>query len=79
MAVITISRQYGSGGKEVAQHIYERLGYRYFDKELMIRLGEQLGLAPNQIVDLPEHRHQVHGLLERVFAAAINPFGDPGS
>ncbi|HMQ34357.1 MAG TPA: cytidylate kinase-like family protein [Chloroflexaceae bacterium] len=77
MAVITISRQYGSGGREVAGLVCERLGYRYFDKELMAQLGDELGLAPEQIVDLPDHRHRTQGLLERLFASAINPLGDP--
>ena len=79
MAAITISRQYGSGGREVAGLICERLGYRYFDKELMAQLGDELGLAPEQVVDLPDHRHRTRGLLERLFASAINPLGDPGS
>ncbi len=30
MAVITISRQVGSGGDEIAARVCERLGYRYF-------------------------------------------------
>jgi len=39
MAVITISRQYGSGGNQIAALLCQRLGYRYFDKELMKKLG----------------------------------------
>src|SRR6266542_533595 len=78
MAVITISRQHGSGGHEVTRLICERLGYRYFDKELMAQLGAQIGLAPDQVVDLPEDRHQVQSLVERLFANAPTPFGDPG-
>jgi cytidylate kinase len=79
MAVITISRQYGSGGREVAGLLCERLGYRYFDKELMVQLGDELGLAPAQVVDLPDHRHRTQGVLERFFAAVIDPLGDPSS
>lgn len=79
MSVITLSRQYGSGGRDVARLLCERLGYRYFDRTLMAQLGAQLGVAPEAIVDLSEHRHQVQGLLERVFTAAIDPFGDPGA
>jgi cytidylate kinase len=79
MTVITISRQYGSGGRDVARLLCERLGYRYFDRTLMAQLGQDRGVLPEQIVDLAEHRHQVQGLLERVFAAAIDPFGDPGA
>ena len=33
MTVITISRQYGSGGVAVAARVCELLGYRYFDKK----------------------------------------------
>jgi cytidylate kinase len=78
MAVMTISREYGSGGQEVAKLICERLGYRYFDKGLMEQLGEQLGLAPEEVVDLPEHRHKVQSLVERLFLTAPDPLGDPG-
>ena len=78
MAVITISRQHGSGGHEVTRLICERLGYRYFDKELMAQLGAEIGLKPDQVVDLPEDKHQVQSVIERLFANAPNPLGDPG-
>ncbi len=35
MAVITISRQYGCGGEYVAERVSEKLGFRYFHKELI--------------------------------------------
>jgi hypothetical protein len=54
MAVITISRQHGSGGRAVTKLLCDRLSYRYFDKDLMAQLGAQIGLAPDQVVDLPE-------------------------
>ena len=52
MAVITISRQFASGGDEVAGLLCNRLGYRYFDKDLMARLGAGAGWEPEEIVDL---------------------------
>ena len=39
MAVITISRQYGSGGNHIASLLCAHLGYRFFDKHLMAQLG----------------------------------------
>jgi len=36
MAAITISRQYGSGGRKVALHVAEILGWPLFDKRLMM-------------------------------------------
>ena len=47
MAVITISRQSGSGGNEVARILCERLGYHLFDKSLMSQLAEQVNAEPN--------------------------------
>ena len=78
MAVITISRQHGSGGRAVTKLLCDRLSYRYFDKDLMAHLGAQIGLAPDQVVDLPEDKHQVQSLVERLFGNAQTPFGDPG-
>ena len=39
MTVITISRQYGSWGDEVAAHVGKLLGYRSFDKRLMAEVA----------------------------------------
>jgi len=79
MAVITISRQHGGGGHAVTKLLCDRLGYRYFDKELIAHLGAQLGLSPDQVVDLPEDRHRVQSLVERLFANVPTPFGDPAT
>lgn len=73
MAVITISREYGSRGNEIARLICARLEYRYFDKELMAQLGAQMGLSPDEITDLPEDKHHVRRLFERLFATASLP------
>ncbi len=43
MTVITISRQYASGGDEIARQLCDRLGYRFLDKDLMASLGAQAG------------------------------------
>jgi cytidylate kinase len=48
MAVITISRQFGSGGREVAARVCELLGYDYFDKELIAQVATRIdvGVSP---------------------------------
>ena len=33
--IVTISRQYGSGGREIGQKLAARLGIPYYDKELI--------------------------------------------
>lgn len=67
MAVITISRQYGSGGDEVAARVGELLGYHYFDKRLMARLATEAGLSPSEVVDFSEDNYRVQSFLKRLF------------
>lgn len=43
--VITIARQYGSGGREVAQKISELMGIKFYDKELIARAAKESGLS----------------------------------
>ena len=32
MAILTISREYGSGGKEIGRRIAQQVGYEYIDR-----------------------------------------------
>lgn len=43
--VITISRQYGSGGRIVAKKLAEALGIRFYDNELITMAAEKTGLS----------------------------------
>lgn len=36
MAILTVSREYGSGGREIAQAVASQLGYEYIDKERIL-------------------------------------------
>ena len=69
MAVITISRRFGSGGDEIARQVCALLGYRYFDKELMAQVATELGLAVDEIWDLSEDTYEVRSFLERLLGA----------
>jgi cytidylate kinase len=67
MAVITFSRQYGSGGDEIAARVREMLGYRLFDKRLMVQVASEMGLSDHEIVDFSEDNYKTRGFLERLF------------
>ncbi len=67
MAIITISRQYGSGGDEIASRACEILGYQHFDKRLIARATMEVGLSEQEIVDYSEDNHKVRGFLDRLF------------
>ena len=44
--VITISRQYGSGGREIGRLLSEMLNIPYYDNELITLAAEQSGFSP---------------------------------
>lgn len=43
--VITIGRQYGSGGRAIGQRLAEELGIKYYDSELLDRASKDSGLC----------------------------------
>lgn len=65
MAVVTLSRQYGSGADDVAARVCDMLGYRFFDKGMMARMASEFGLTPENIVDFSEESYEVRSFLHR--------------
>lgn len=43
--VVTIARQYGSGGREVGQKLAEMCGYKFYDKNLITLAAQKSGLS----------------------------------
>ena len=43
--IITISRQYGSGGREIGKRLAEKLGIPFYDKELITLAAQQSGYS----------------------------------
>lgn len=69
MAVITISREFGSGGDEIATRVCDLLQYRFFDKRLMVEVAAEVGLCESEVVDFSEDRYEVRSFLTRVLRA----------
>lgn len=61
--LITISRQYGAGGSEVARLVAERLGWSVVDNEIVDRVARRAGLAPELVAEQDE---RVPGFVERL-------------
>ncbi len=65
---ITIARDPGSGGTIVAQKLAKRLGWQVFDKELMIKLSEKLGIPSDAVSNVDEHsRSWISDLFHSIF------------
>ncbi len=43
--IITIGRQYGSGGREIGLKLAEELGIKFYDKELLDRAAKNSGMC----------------------------------
>ena len=47
--IITISREYGSGGREIGEKLAKRLGIEFYDSELLTLLAKESGLSEETI------------------------------
>ena len=52
--VITIARQYGSGGRTVGEMLAEKLGIHYYDRELMKLASDESGINEALFVNADE-------------------------
>ena len=49
MKTITVSREFGSGGRELGQRLADVLGVAYYDKEIISKIAENLKLDEQYI------------------------------
>lgn len=54
--VITISREYGSGGRLIGQALAERLGIDFYDKEIINMLMEESGFTRETVEEWQEKK-----------------------
>ena len=71
--IITISREFGSGGRTVGRMVAEKLGIPFYDKELVDQIALESGFAPKYIEE-----HGEHAPSKSLFSYAFAPQGVPG-
>ena len=49
MGIITISREFGSGGRELGKRLADELGYAYYDREIVDAIAEKSELDENYV------------------------------
>ena len=47
--IITISREFGSGGRFIGEEVAKKLGIAYYDKEMIGQIAEQAGLSSEYV------------------------------
>ena len=69
--VITVGREFGSGGRELARALADELGIAYYDKELLVESAKLAGIEPEFFEQKDErfpsflHGCDAHVLLHR--------------
>lgn len=64
MRAVTISREYGSGGGEIAARLAKRLAWQLIDHEVVVRVAELLRVSEEEV---EEHDECVESLPSRIF------------
>ena len=65
--IITISREFGSGGCFIGEEVAKQLGIKYYDKDIIARIAEQSGFSAEYIEEKAELSPK-KGLLAYAFA-----------
>ena len=71
--IITISREFGSGGRTIGRMVAEKLGIPFYDKELVDQIALESGFAPQFVEE-----HGEHSPGKSLLSYAFAPQGIPG-
>ena len=52
--IITISREFGSGGRFIGEEVAKKIGIAYYDKNIISQIAEESGLSPEYIQESAE-------------------------
>ena len=69
--VVTIAREYASGGRYVGKLLAEKLGVNFYDKELIGLIAKESGLSNKYIEETDEHSRKTEND-DRIFIAETN-------
>lgn len=66
--IITIGREYGSGGRQIGQAVAEQLGISFYDKKIITLAAEKSGLSDEFIAN--NEQRVKSGLMQNLVASA---------
>lgn len=64
--VITVSREFGSGGRSIGKEIAQQLGYAYYDSELVTKIAQESGLAEEFVLKSGEYAFSKNSFLHNL-------------
>jgi cytidylate kinase len=76
--VITIAREYGSGGAAIGRELARRLGWKLLDRELILELARRAHLHPCKVSEMDERATSfVERLLKSLWLSSIATWSGP--
>ena len=75
--IITIGREFGSGGRTIGKEVADRLGIPCYDHELIDRLAEESGLSKEYITN--ESEYASHSSWTAAAFSSVRSFGVPSN
>ena len=65
--ILTLEREYGAGGGQIARELAERLGWRLYDQQLTAEIARRADVHPEAVRQCDEHRDPLFYRLAKVF------------
>jgi hypothetical protein len=76
--VITITREYGSGGATIGQELATRLGWKHLDRELILELARRAHVQPSAVSQMDERSPSfIERLLEACWRSDVQAWSGP--
>jgi len=69
MAVLTISRQFGAGGITLGKMVAKRLGYTFYDNEIIQMVAKKAKVSPNWVESMEK---EAGGKIERLISGLVS-------
>jgi cytidylate kinase len=69
MAVITISRQFGAGGKTIGKRVSDALGYTFVDEDIIQMIAEKAKVSPGWVESVEK---EAGGRLSRIVTRMVS-------
>ena len=75
-SIITISREFGSGGRTIGRQVAEKLGYKFYDAEIIDRVIEKSGLSREIVEKYDEYATHKSSFLYSIAINSANASSD---
>lgn len=72
--IVTISREYGSGGYEIGQRVAKEMGFQFYDKALITEIADKL-MVSKDFIETTESTPMRRNIFREVFPVFISEEG----